>query len=549
LGFGVISSVYIAWLLIAFLFENPTSLPKKIEVFGYAVSLFGFMAAFISRNLPPKTHSSSKRSNGSGFEQLATDENATELTPTSGKVSVSLSIDESIESVESEDSISLSASSDSAYVAPLSDSTTVNVNEKLVKSPENYGQVIETNPVLQPRNNDENINSDSQFLYMRMWRYATLKQPKVCLSTLLDYIFGSYIAKPASPEIWIMYFVVSFATLAGVELAYGNKFFIVGNVDVLYKHPRFVKIVGLCVLFLEFRWQRISLTSKLCIANTKTDHLLIQLFHPSFWPLNIKTIVYFTVFVLSCKSDIGYNLGFFLYGFFLCHIGLLLFCSPHIQRDLVLPVFCLLFYVESNEERMFVCLYFFTMNFISCALENKQHGRRHILPSLLIAMIMITHFYFAILGKSLYDISNVSVQMPGIADPTKYPIFSVVIMGIHYFGFFLLLVPFIVRLVNITPPLQPITYKRLTFGHIAAPFPASGRPTNMLRKQTATLLLFFSSSTVALFYMYVILRSLDDSCTLWAATVLTTCVLYIATVVGSELSNVILLVISKRCSR
>ena len=38
------------------------------------------------------------------------------------------------------------------------------------------------------RNAEPSTDSDSQFLYMQMWRYATLKQPKACLSTLLNCI-------------------------------------------------------------------------------------------------------------------------------------------------------------------------------------------------------------------------------------------------------------------------------------------------------------------------------------------------------------------------
>jgi len=222
------------------------------------------------------------------------------------------------------------------------------------------------------------------------------------------------------------------------------------------------------------------------------------------------------------------------------------FCSPHIQRDLALPVFSLLFLLEGTQERILMSLYYFTMHFISCSLEKKLHAKRHALPAILLTMIMITHYYFTILGKSVYELSEVTVTVPGIEDPTKYPLFSVAIMGIHYFGIFVMVVPFVIRLVNTTPSLQPRTIKGFTFGHMAAPRASPFPPKDTIKKQTSSILQFFAAVAVAFFYLYVILRSLSDSCVVWAGTVVLMSVLYSLTLVVGELPNVILLVLRKK---
>jgi hypothetical protein len=508
-GLGVIASVYITWILVAFLFENPTSQTTKTDVLAYAVSLFAFIAAYISRNLPPQGEKQKK-----GFTELPTDdtESGTEL---SSRLSIALSIDG-----DSDDYILDEKPAQSK--APLCESN----------------EIASSKPILN--------GSGNEFVYLRVWDHIKEKRHFHAVGVFFRYLFGAYKVNPSTPENWLMYFIVAFTSLAGAILAYSNKRFIVSNVDVLYKHPLFVEILGLVILSLEFRWQRIELTSKLNIPHVNTESMRTQILHPSFWPLNFKILVYYAIFLISYQNDhLGLGIGFSLYAFLFAHIAILVFCSAHIQRDLALPVFALLFLLEGTQERILMSLYFYTMHFISCSLEKKIHARRHILPAVLFTMIMITHFYFAILGKSVYELSEVTVTIPGLEDPTKYPLFSVAIMGIHYFGIFLMIVPFIIRLVTPTPALQPRTIKGITFGHTAVPRASPFPPKDTIRKLTSSILQYFSASAVAFFYFYVLMRSLSDSCVVWAGTVVLASVLYSLTLVTSEFPNVILLVLRK----
>jgi len=133
---------------------------------------------------------------------------------------------------------------------------------------------------------------------------------------------------------------VAFTTLAASSLAYTNKTFIVSNIDLLYQHPRFVEGLALFILFLEFRWQRVLLTSKLSIPNRKIESLRQQLIHPSFWILNIKTILYFAIFIICSKTHIGMTLWVYFVWFPFCsYRTTCILLSAHPERFSA-PSFC-----------------------------------------------------------------------------------------------------------------------------------------------------------------------------------------------------------------
>lgn len=233
----------------------------------------------------------------------------------------------------------------------------------------------------------------------------------------------------------------------------------------------------------------------------------------------------------------SHNLAFFLYGSLFVHAGFLLMCSPHIQRDLPIPIYSLLFLLSSPEERILLSFYYFTVHFLSKTLEKKIHNNQYLLAPVLLSMVMLSHFYFAIMGRAQYQISNMSVMVMGIADPTKYPDFSVMLMGIHYFGIFFLLVGFIVRLSNPTPALRPLVLRGITIGHTTI---ACRTSNHLLRKLTTSVLLFFAATCVAFFYFFVKIRSFSDACMIFAGATVAICVTYLFTVLGSEMAMFIL---------
>lgn len=122
------------------------------------------------------------------------------------------------------------------------------------------------------------------------------------------------------------------------------------------------------------------------------------------------------------------------------------------------------------------CFFVVVLQFFSNVMEKKSSSNRHIRPFVLVAMIALSHFYFAVLYQlpyhvlfdkvevlffylQRYSIDSMNLIVPGIDDITKYPNFSVMMMGIHYLSVFLLLVPFLVRFVTPSPPpLRPLKF-------------------------------------------------------------------------------------------
>jgi len=333
-----------------------------------------------------------------------------------------------------------------------------------------------------------------------------------------------------------MYSVVLFAVFACFEVALIHKRFIWDDIYLLNNYPIFYQSMAVAVLFFEFRWQRILLTSNLQFDSGKCASLLQQLFHPSFWPLNIKMIGYFILLLMSFEPH--FDTSRVVYAATLIHIAFLLFLPTYLQRDLFLPMFVLSYMISTPQEKILLCMYSVVLHFLSNTLERPTPSNRHILPALVVAIISSAHYYFSVLYESRYKLDGLNVAVPGIEDVTKYPNFSVLIMGIHYFGVFLMVIPFLVRLTVPSPPLlRPFKVGWFMLGHVPVPLPPSSAsvtsPVARDRRYVMTFLAFSAALATFLYYIFSGSERSDEPM-IWAATLCVMAIGYGATVVCNE---------------
>jgi len=171
-------------------------------------------------------------------------------------------------------------------------------------------------------------------------------------------------------------------------------------------------------------------------------------------------------------------------------------------------------------------------------------ANRHVLPAVFVAMIALAHFFFSVLYELPYSIDSMSLFVPGIDDVTKYPNFSVMMMGAHYLGVFLILIPFLIRLtVPSPPPLTPFRIgKYFVFGHIPAPRTTEEDPhtetINHNRRFVMTLLVSFSA--LAIFFYYIFSRDeRTDTPLIWAFMLCAVTMGFGATIVCNELVDAV----------
>jgi len=270
--------------------------------------------------------------------------------------------------------------------------------------------------------------------------------------------------------------------------------------------------VGIFML-MEFSWQRRLLITSLVKKN-------LSIMHTAFWPLYIKIAVYILIFSLMYVFDearkvsgkMNEHIAFAIYFLIFAHAFVLLFCPQYIQRDLVLPILALLFFLSDNKERCYlvgfvVPQYHCLSNVLFSRLFSSSHAsttRRnirlgdHFLPLSLLLMINAAYWNFHEM-KFIFSIGDVAVYVPGIEDPPIYPYFSGFIMGYHKMGYFFLLAGYLTRLMNpCPPPLAPARF----IGHKLADKEAdSVRQQDSLMHYLWAFLLFFQMASAFFFHL------------------------------------------------
>lgn len=377
-----------------------------------------------------------------------------------------------------------------------------------------------------------------------MWDNLRQRRFKETILAPINYIFGSHKIPKSAADFWLMYAVVVFAIFSCFEISFVHKRLIWGDISGLYAHPPFYNTLALAVFFLEFRWQRILLTSNLELPAGRFGSFVQQIIHPAFWPLNIKTVVYFVM--LHAAFFPSYDAARMIYVVAFSHIGLLLFMPTYLQRDLFLPLFVLTFMINSPQEKILLCMYAVIQHFFSNTLEKPNvTANRHVLPVVFFSMISLGHYYFAVLYQLPYTLDQLNLAVPGIDDVTKYPNFSVMMMGAHYLGVFLMIIPFMIRLTVPSPPLlRPFRIgKYFCFGHVPVPLPP-GSDTNAAsvthnRRFIMTLLVFCSSLSVFLYYVFSISERTDTPL-IWAFVVCFITIGFGAMVVCNEIVDALI---------
>jgi hypothetical protein len=375
---------------------------------------------------------------------------------------------------------------------------------------------------------------EKPFFYFEI--YDRLKQRNLmdALLAFVNYIFGSQKVPRCTVDFWLMYSVVVFAIFSCFEIAFASKRFIFEDISGLYKHPPFWHTVALSVLFLEFRWQRILLTSNLELNPEKKISLLQQIVHPAFLPLNVKTVCYFVLLVLSFDA-VG-STARSIYAITFLHIAVLLFSPTYHQRDLFLPLFILSFLIDTSKEKILLCMYVVVLHFLSNTIEKPSRNNRHVLPTVLVIMIALAHFYFSVLYQLPYSINQINLNIPGIDDVTKYPNFALIMMGLHYMGVFLMLIPFLIRLVTPSPPpLRPFKFGYFMLGHVPIGPPATSAITHS-KRYVMTFLVFCSSLSIVLYYAFST-EEVSDIPLIWTFMICTVTIGYGVTVVCNEIMS------------
>lgn len=486
-GYGVLASPYLTWLVIAVFFAQSTDMAARNQVYAYAIPMVAYLASFTYKRLSesPPIPTQKKGHQLLEFELLEKDK--------VGKGEEGEGKGEGVDTLD-------------------------DGNE--------CGKSIEI---------DIPTTEAKQYLYFQIWDNCTRRKFVEGLTVFVKYIFGAHKIPRSPVDFWLMYAVVVFAVFACCEIAFINKRFIFADIGALHGYPEFWHPLAMMVLFFEFRWQRILLTTNLQLEPSRFP-LLQQIIHPSFWLLNVKTVLYFVLLVYA--FDAQGATARCIYGVTITHIVVLLFCPVHLQRDLFLPLFILTFVVNTSREKILLSLYAVVLHFFSNAFEKSSPLNRHLLPSVLVTILALGHYYFSVLYQLPYSINQIDLSIPGIDDVTKYPDFSVMMMGVHYLGVFLILIPFLVRLVAPSPPpLRPIKIGRLTFGHMPVcetPDPSEFSPVDHSKRFVMTFLVFCSSLSVFLYYMFSISER-SDIPLIWTFMICTVTIGYGATVVCSEL--------------
>jgi uncharacterized protein (DUF486 family) len=480
-GFGVLAGPYLTWIIIVVFFTQSSDFPDRNQVYTYAVPMLAYLASYTLKLASKSTYVPQKK----GHRLLTIELGERSFSPLSKSTDSMLEISDGDETSD-EQSLDLKSTGTDT-----------------------------------PASTDE----EKQYLYFEIYDNLRQRRFKEALMAPVNYIFGTHKVPKSAADFWLMYAVVVFAIFSCFEISFVHKRLIWGDISGMYSHPQFYNTLALAVLFMEFRWQRALLTSSLELPAGRFGSFVQQIIHPAFWPLNIKTIVYFVMLhstFVEWKGDIPHDTALNIYYVTFAHIGLLVFSPTYLQRDLFLPLFILSWMINSSQEKILLCMYAIIQHFLSNTLERPNpKANRHVLPVVFFTMIALGHYYFSILYQLPYSLDQMNLTVPGIDDVTKYPNFSVMMMGLHYLGVFLLLIPFMIRLTVPGPPLlRPFKIgKYFCFGHVPVPLPP-GSDTNSAtiahnRRFIMTLLVFCSSLSVFLYYVFSVSERTDTPL-IWA---------------------------------
>lgn len=494
IGYGVIAGPYLTWIIIVVFFTQSSDFPDRNQVYTYAVPMLAYLASYTLKLASRSTYVPQKKGH-----RLLTIELAERSFSALNK-----STDSILERGEAGEKGERSGVEEIASEISDGDETQDEQTLDLSKSTS-----------LQPASSEE-----KPYLYFEVWDNLRQRRLKDALIAPVNYILGSHNVPRSEADFWLMYAVVVFAIFSCFEISFVHKRLIWGDISGMYAHPPFYHGLALAVFFMEFRWQRILLTSHLELPAGRFGSFLQQIYHPAFWPLNIKTVVYFVMLHASFAPTNESARMIYVIAF--GHIGILLFSPTYMQRDIFLPLFVITYMINSPQEKILLCMYVIIQHFFSNALERPNiKANRHVLPVVCFAMIALGHYYFSVLYQLPYSLDQMNLTVPGIDDVTKYPNFSVLMMGAHYLGVFLMLIPFFIRLTVPTPPqLRPFHIgKYFWFGHVPVPLPP-GSDTNSAsiahnRRFIMTLLVFCSSLSVFLYYVFSISERTDTPL-IWA---------------------------------
>lgn len=512
-GYGVLAGPYLTWIIIVIFFTQSSDFPDRNQVYTYAVPMLAYLASYTLKLAEKSTYVPQKKGH-----RLLTIELAEKSFSAINK-----STDHLLERGERVERGGIEE-----VASELSEGDETQEEQGIdLKSTDNTG--IDMPPA---------STEEKQYLYFEMWDNFRQRRIKEALMAPVNYVFGSHKAPKSTADFWLMYAVVVFAIFSCFEISFVHKRLIWGDISGMYAHPPFYHGLALAVFFIEFRWQRILLTSNLELPASRFGSFLQQIIHPAFWPLNIKTVVYFVM--LHATFAPTNETARMIYVVAFTHIGVLLFSPTYLQRDLFLPLFVLTYLINSPQEKILLCMYVIIQHFFSNALERPNAtANRHVLPIVFFTMIALGHYYFSVLYQLPYSLDQMNLSVPGIDDVTKYPNFSVMMMGAHYLGVFLMLIPFFIRLTVPAPPLlRPFKIgKYFCFGHVPVPLPP-GSDTNAAsiahnRRFIMTLLVFCSSISVFLYYVFSISERTDTPL-IWAFMVCAVTIGFGVMAVGHE---------------
>eukprot|EP00026_Physarum_polycephalum_P002029 Phypoly_transcript_02033.p1 GENE.Phypoly_transcript_02033~~Phypoly_transcript_02033.p1 ORF type:complete len:965 (+),score=148.31 Phypoly_transcript_02033:78-2972(+) len=333
----------------------------------------------------------------------------------------------------------------------------------------------------------------------------------------IAYLIGNTRIGHQDPQKWVFRYCVA-------------SFFMGVSIQVLgepLEGPLFTSLYKFSYLYVaialwwEFVWQRRLLISHL-VGPAKNEVVVYPARHRVFWPLYMKIVVYFVLFTLMYIYDrqwaqgvMNTSLAFAIYGIIFSHAIVLLFCNPHIQRDLAVTVLALLFFLCNVRERFYLVAFvmpqyhclsnLFYSRFepanskITSKFVFKTGAADHFLPLSVLLMINTCYWNFQVM-RDTFSIGDVAVYVPGVMDPPTSPMFSAFIMGFHKMGYFFLLGAYLIRLVAPCPPAL-LPHPSPMIGHFSAENNSSTRQRDSMKRYVWAFLMFFQLVSAFFFHL------------------------------------------------